>query len=163
MDMSWSFNAFRKHYSQAFQRCVIDCRHLLFADLAKVFDDPQLVDPFKLLQADHRVCSQTPYILQKNMSRKVQLLQMRCDRCDGDQRAEEVADIVGDDQNRTCPTLLTAFKGIQVCQVDISALVDPVAYGSRLAVELVFICFVSHPDHPPQNFIGSAAFLLAPL
>ena len=76
MDMSWGFNAFRKLYSQAFQRCVIDCCHLLFADLAEVFDDPQLVDPFKLFQADHRIRGQASYVFQKNMRRKVQLLQM---------------------------------------------------------------------------------------
>ena len=76
MDISWSLNAFRELYSQTLQGCVIDCRHLLLADLAEVSDDPQLVDPFELLQADHGICGQASYILQKNMSRKVQLLQV---------------------------------------------------------------------------------------
>ncbi len=51
--ISWSLYAFREFYSQAFKGSFIDSRHLLLADLAKVFDDPQLVDSFDLFQADN--------------------------------------------------------------------------------------------------------------
>ena len=50
--ISWSLDAFREFYSQTFQGSLIDCRHLILADLAEVSQYPQLIDSFDLFQAD---------------------------------------------------------------------------------------------------------------
>jgi hypothetical protein len=98
-----------------------------------------------------------------DMSRLLCFLQLGGDWCYRNQRAVKVSYIVGEDQHRPGSTLFTPFEWIQICQVNITAMVDPVFHCAGLTIELLISGLISHLNIPPQNFTGSAAFLLAPL
>jgi len=90
-----------------------------------------------LFQANHLFGTESSYIVKHDVSRLLCFLQLGGDWRYRDQRTVKVANIVGEEQHGPRSALLAPFEWIQICQINITAMVDPVLHCTGLTIELL--------------------------